>query len=134
MSVIVKIPEISDKELTPSVAALSEIVQIQQELIQGLRDEIARLKGNNPRPRIKPSTLGESINKGTQRRERRRAKRNKTERVEIHETLVVEARNVPIGSTFKGYEDFTVQDLLLQPFNTLYQRERRRTAQFLKSV
>ncbi len=72
MSVIVKIPEISDKELTPSVVALSEIVQIQQELIQGLRDEIARLKGNNPRPRIKPSTLGESRNKGTQRRERRR--------------------------------------------------------------
>jgi hypothetical protein len=129
MSVILKIPEISDEELTPSVVALLEIVQIQQELIQELRDEIARLKGNNPKPRIKPSALGKSRNKGTQRREGRRAKRNKTERLEIHETLVVEARNVPIGSTFKGYEDFTVQDLLLQPFNTLYRRERWRTTQ-----
>ncbi len=58
MSVIVKIPEISDKELTPSVVALSEIVQSQQEVIQELRDEIARLKGQKPKPRIKPSALG----------------------------------------------------------------------------
>jgi hypothetical protein len=33
MNVVVKIPEISDKELTPSVVALLEIVRIQQELI-----------------------------------------------------------------------------------------------------
>lgn len=91
------------------VAALLEIVQTQQELIQELRDEIARLKGQKPKPRIKPSTLGKnSRNKDTQGRAGKRAKRNKTERLEIHETVVVEARNVPTGSTFKGYEDFTV--------------------------
>lgn len=40
MSVAIKIPEISDEERTPLVAALLEIVQVQQELIQELRDEI----------------------------------------------------------------------------------------------
>ena len=130
MSATLKIPVISDEERTSLVTALLEIVQIQQELIQELRDEIARLKGQKPKPGIKPSTLGRnSRNKNTQGRARRRVKRNKTERLEIHETVVVKAQNVPSGSTFKGYDDFTVQNLLLQPFNTLYRRERWRTSQ-----
>ena len=108
-----KIPEICEEERTSLVTALLEIVQIQQELIQELRDEIARLKGQKPKPGIKPSTLGRnSRNKNTQGRARRHVKRNKTERLEIHETVVVKAQNVPSGSTFKGYDDFTVQNLL----------------------
>ncbi|MGC8658260.1 MAG: IS66 family transposase, partial [Desulfomonilaceae bacterium] len=69
MSSTLKIPEISDEERTSLVTALLEIVQIQQELIQELRDEIARLKGQKPKPGIKPSTLGRnSRNKNTQGR------------------------------------------------------------------
>ena len=117
MSATLKVPEISDEEHTPEVTAVLEIVQIQQELIQKLRDEIARLKRQKPKPSIKHSTLGKnSRNKDTRARVGRRAKRNKTERLEIHETIVVEAQNIAIGSRFKEYEDFTVQDLLLQPF------------------
>ena len=37
--------------------ALVEIIRIQQEQIQELRDEIARLKGQKPKPKIKPSVL-----------------------------------------------------------------------------
>ena len=40
-----KIPEIREEEYTPLVTALLEIIRIQQEQIQELRDEIARLKG-----------------------------------------------------------------------------------------
>jgi hypothetical protein len=130
MSVTLKIPEISDEERTPLVAALLEIVQVQQELIQELRDEIARLKGQKPKPRIKPSSLGKkSRNKDRKGRPGNRSKRNKTERLEIHETVILEPHNVPNGGKFRGYEDFTVQDLLLQPFNTLYRRERWTTPQ-----
>ena len=39
-----KIPEIREDERTPLVMVLLEIIQIQQEQIQELRDEIARLK------------------------------------------------------------------------------------------
>jgi len=53
-----KIPEIrEDERSTPLVMVLLEIIRIQQEQIQELRDEIARLKGQKPKPKIKPSVL-----------------------------------------------------------------------------
>jgi hypothetical protein len=115
------------------VAALLEIIQIQQEQIQGLRDEIARLKGEKPRPKIKPSVVekGPGNKDKTEHNAKRPgpAKRKKTDELEVHETLVVKADNVPPGSAFKGYEEFTVQGLLVQPHNTLYLRERWITPQ-----
>jgi len=125
-----RIPEVGDEQRTPLVVTLLEIVQIQQELIQDLRDEIARLKGQSPRPRIKPSGLDKDTeSRGASGKRPGSAKRCKTEELNIHETMIVEAINVPRGSKFKGYEDFTVQDLLLQPHNTLYRRERWKTPQ-----
>jgi hypothetical protein len=38
-----KLPKIHEEELTPLVVALSEIIHLQQDQIQELRDEIARL-------------------------------------------------------------------------------------------
>ena len=111
--------------------ALVEIIRIQQEQIQELRDEIARLKGQKPKPKIKPSVLEKYFeNKGSLRDITKRpgsAKRQKTNNLEIHETVIVKAENVPQGSTFKGYEEFTVQGLVFQPHNTLYRRERWQT-------
>ena len=107
-----KIPEIREDERTPLVTALLEIIRIQQEQIQELRDEIARLKGQKPKPNIKPSVLEKYFeNKGSLRDIKKRpgsSKRQKTDNLEIHETVIVKAENVPQGSTFKGYEEFTV--------------------------
>ena len=105
-----------------------EIVRIQQELIQELRDEIARLKGDKPRPKIKPSVLekgpGDRGKTGVGAKRPGSAKRKKNDKLEIHERRIVRADNVPAGSRFKGYEQFTVQGLLVEPHNTLYLRER----------
>jgi hypothetical protein len=57
MKTIPKLPAIPDDERTPLVNALLEIIFIQQEQIQELRDEFARLKAQKSRPKIKPSTL-----------------------------------------------------------------------------
>ena len=125
-----RIPHIPEEERTPLVTALLEIIQVLLEQSQELRDEIARLKGQKPKPNIKSSVLEkghESEDKKALRRKRPgSSKRNKV--LTIHETVFLRAHDVPRGSTFKGYEDFTVQGLVLRPHNTLYRRERWLTA------
>jgi hypothetical protein len=130
MKPTLKIPEIREDDRTPLVVTLLEIVRIQQEQIQELRDEIARLKGQKPKPQIKPSALeknsGNKEQKGSTAKRPGSTKREKTAELEIHETVIVPAENVPEGSTFKGYEDFTVQGIKFQLHNKLYRRERWR--------
>src|ERR1700693_4639190 len=59
-----ELPEIRPEERTPLVKALLAIIQIVldrnqqlEETVLQLRDEIAILKGQKPRPQIKPSRL-----------------------------------------------------------------------------
>jgi len=123
-----KIPHIPEEQRTPLVAALLEIIQVLLEQIQELKDEIARLKGQKPKPDIKPSVLEKDpvkeleLQSGTKRPGS--AKKEKTKKLEIHNTVIIPAQNVPRGSRPNGFEDFTVQGLLFQPYNTRYRRER----------
>jgi hypothetical protein len=130
---IPKIPVIPEEERTPLVVDLLQIIHRQQDLIQAQKDEIARLKGHNPKPRIKPSKLEDaSANKRKKQDGGRRpgsARRSKRGVLEIHETKVIGAQKVPPGSRFKGYEDFTVQGLVIKAHNVLYRRERWKTPQ-----
>jgi hypothetical protein len=66
-----ELPPIPDAERTPLVEALLAIIDTQQQRIhqledtvQQLRDEIAVLKGQQPRPKIAPSRLGLPSSKG----------------------------------------------------------------------
>jgi len=127
-----KLPQVSDfspEEVTPAVLMLLELCHYQQEQIQALRDEIARLKGQKPKPKIKPSKL-ESGKKGEPRQKDkgvRRGKRKKTRELEIHKERYIAPEEIPEGSRFKGYEDFTVQDLRMEVHNTRYRLERWET-------
>lgn len=123
------VPEIPEEERTPVVLALLEIIRLQQEQIQELKDEIARLKGQKPKPKIKPSSL-ENPGSAKDRRLRsgkRPGSSKRKKRSPIHETIVLSPRDVPEGSRFKGYADFTVQGLVFQPYNRLYRRQRWET-------
>ena len=128
-----KIPRIPEEERTPLVVALLEIIQVLLEQNQELRDEIARLKGEKPKPKIKPSVLekpsGQKETKDTEGKRPGSAKREKTKKLVIHNTVIIEAPNVPPGSILNGFEDFTVQGILFQLNNTLYRRERWLTPQ-----
>ena len=60
----IQIPEISEEEKTPVILQLFAIIEqisvanlLQAEEIQLLKDEIARLKGQKPKPKIRPSKL-----------------------------------------------------------------------------
>jgi len=111
------------------VTLLLEVIEQQREQLQALRDEVARLKGQKPRPQIRPTVLDtdDPALSGRQPRRPGWAKRKKTAELEIHATTTVAAAEVPAGSRFKGYQEYTVQDILLQPHNTRYRLERWQT-------
>src|SRR3954469_3879931 len=126
------LPEIPEAERTPLVRQLLDIISLQQERIQQLEervhqldDEIARLKGLKARPRIAPSSLETPPRPPRDPNAKRpgSAKRSKTAQLTITAEVVVPLPDVPEGAVFKGYEDFVVQDLVLQPRVIRYRRE-----------
>ncbi len=85
-----------------------------------MRDEIAVLKKQKPKPRIRPSRLTEQERKKRNRKRKRRS----AEQRRIDRTVVVKARQVPEGSRFKGYDDYMVQELVIKAQTTRYRVER----------
>jgi hypothetical protein len=121
------ISDFSPDLVTPAVVFLLELCHELREENQALRDENALLKGQKPKPKIKPSQL-ENRGKTKKRSKRgRRGKRSKTRNLEIHETIIIPPEEIPKGSRFKGYEDFTVQDIQIKLHNTRYRLERWET-------
>lgn len=108
------------------------IVQ-QQERIEVLEAEVARLKKLPKKPKIRPSTLpqddddkpgapGQGGDNATDKPRKRKKK------LIIHHTVVIKPDPLPRGSRLLGYENYTVQDLLIQPDNTCYRLARYLTA------
>lgn len=114
----------------------AEQLGLQAEQIQSLKDEVAILKGEKPRPRIKPSTLNKDKNdpsgdggSGKKRNKRGKPLRKKTQELEIHEEIIIHPEHIPEGSVFKGYEDYVVQDIEIKPKNTKFRRARYDTSE-----
>ncbi len=171
---------------------LTNSMAFQQELIQQLRDEIAILKGQKPKPKIPPSSLegtkgnkkfherfkkipkseqsivfasrvnnlvnsikplswfrvskiahanttlqvrgygisrlAKSIVKKVKRKRSKPGQPNgkprhkKKGKLEIHNQVDIHPPNIPEGAEFKGYKPYLVQDIIFQPYNTLYRR------------
>jgi Transposase IS66 family len=122
----VPLPDISEAECTPLVRQLIDIIGHLQNRIQELEDEILRLKGLKTRPIIAPSPLETPPRPPRDPGQKRpgSAKRLKTAQLTITDEVVVPLADPPPGSTFKGYEDFVVQDLLIRPRVIRYRRER----------
>ncbi len=104
---------------------LAENAELKRENAE-LREEIARLKGLKGRPQIKPNKpSGMDQGTGGTPREKRPGGRGRgkvTPRVRVEDQII--RAEVPPGSRFKGYEDFIVQDVVLQPRAIRYRRER----------
>jgi hypothetical protein len=81
------------------------------------RDEIARLKGENGRPKIEPS--GKEKSTGP----KRSGKGGKVTPRAARQVEVLRAAHPP-GSEFKGYEPYDMQDLVITARAVHYRRER----------
>ncbi len=126
---IPKVPDIPEDERGPLMVLLLEIIRLLKETVQALRDELAVAKGQKKKPDIKPSRLekGTRDPKDKDKKRRRRSGRRSKRKLKIHQTEVIKADNVPEGSRFKGYEDFTLQGLIMKAHNVRYRRERWQT-------
>jgi hypothetical protein len=129
-----ELPEIRPEERTPLVEALLGIIRQLldrigqlEETNQQLRDEIAQLKGQKPRPEIKPSQLETSAPKTEGQKGEKRpgsAKRPKTSELTIDREVMLHPEGLPPGATLKGYETYVVQELIIKTETTKYQRAR----------
>lgn len=129
----VELPDIPPEQRTPVVETLLDIVRQLLDRVheldetnQQLRDEIALLTGQKPRPQISPSILQLPPTTPATPQERRRGKPTgpKNAELTIHREVPLHPATLPEGATLKGYEPFVVQDLLIESDNTRYLRAR----------
>ena len=105
-----------------------ETIQRQQTEIDALKAEVARLKKLPKRPKIKPSNLNKGkTGKGSDKSGKSNTSRKRKKKLIIHKTEIIKPENLPEGSRCLGYEDYTVQDLVIKPQNTLYRLARYQT-------
>jgi len=132
-----ELPPISEAERTPAVVALLAFVdalllrvQTLEETNQKLRDEIALLKGQKPKPPIAPSRLEKPPPKppgtegekrpGSEKRSKKTAARKPIE-------VLVDYPDPPAGAVSNGYEAYDVEDLEIKSTYTRYLRQRMMT-------
>ena len=135
---LLPLPDIPAEQRTPLVEALLAVIRAQQdrirdleETVQQLRDEIAILKGQKPRPQIAPSRLEQPAPRPPLAEGQTRPgsqKRPKNAQLTITQEIRIPFPDPPGGSVSQGYEAYTVQELVIRAEATRYLRERILTA------
>jgi hypothetical protein len=114
---------LSSAQLRELVVTLLGRVTALEQLVVEQRAEIARLKGLKGPPDIKPSGMDKATEPTKPGGHKNRPRRGKVcPRVNIEERVL--KATAPVGSRFKGYETYLVQDLVLSVRAIRYMRER----------
>jgi hypothetical protein len=119
--------EIPAEQRTALVEALLRIIEQLQEEIQrlkGVPEEPKRPPQPSPLndPSGPPSASGKKKPTTLDAKRPGSAKRSKTQDLVVHDDVPLPLDDLPEGTKFLGYQDFTVQDLKVEPHNTRYRR------------
>ena len=114
------------KELNKKIEDQSQKIAEQSRIIASLReenkllkDEISRLNNKNKRPKIPPSSLEKpKRKKNLLKKLKNKFFRKKYQRKK--KIIIVQAKNVPKGSRFKGYRDFVIQEMVIEALDIQY--------------
>jgi len=112
------------------IASLCAIIIEQNEIIQELRDEINRLKGEKGKPKFKPNKKTEKNKVDKSQLEpgdkKTWSKGTKTADINIDriETVKLDKINLPNDIVFKGYEEKIIQNIFVKTDNVLYRLEK----------
>ncbi|MCK5592255.1 MAG: transposase, partial [Candidatus Pacebacteria bacterium] len=124
-----KIPDIAEEKRSDEISQFYAVIRYQGEVIQELRDEIARLKGQKGKPKIRPGKLGQDKRlENDEDKNNNRNRRSKKKGLKIDDEKIIKAKNVPEGSEFKGHADWDVQCLQIKVKNIRLKLERWRLA------
>jgi hypothetical protein len=108
---LVKDPTVN--KLVVLLQACLRIIREQVDEISLLKDEIAKLKGQKPRPKLPPSkTADDAKNKSSSQNSNMH--RSATRRLRKKEQKIILPSNLPQGSIFKGYDSYNVQDIRIE--------------------
>lgn len=130
-------PAIPPEEQTPTVKLLRALLSQHRTLNahqRALEAEVRRLKHLPRAPKIKPSALKKDHDDdpppeglATTSKPKRPGSKKRRKQLKIHRTEIVQPDTVPPGARFLGYQDYYLQDLIIEPFNTRYRLARYRT-------
>jgi len=135
----VELDRITDPGMRHCIVGLLNLVQSQSQEnsrlhveIQRLRDENARLKGEQGRPNVKPNKPGAGGRSNYSSEEQRKKgkkdkdKRKKKKKVEIDRTqpCPVDREKLPADAEYKGTETKVIQDVVFHRDNVAFEREK----------
>lgn len=125
------------RKLLNLVETLSQENRELKRQIQELRDENNRLKGEQGKPKVKPSKKnpGQYSSEKERKKPKKRKKRSKKDRIKTHDSRIcyVDKSLLPKDAQFKGYDPVVVQDIKFEAHNTLFLKEKYYSPSLSKS-
>ena len=99
-----KFSNILEDQKTPLVEILLRYIQEQAEEIALLKDEIAKLKGQKPRLKLKKSKTADDAKAKAKKKESKDSSRcTRSLKLLRKEQRIIQPENLPTSSIFKGY-------------------------------